>query len=70
MTSLKDRREWIEFEIKAIKRECSGLYLRMIQSDGFTSQDSAKYSFLKEQLADLSSDLEILNDLISQNEDL
>ena len=61
---LKDRRVLLENEIEKIHDEASRLYLEIVTTDG--DVHSIEYQALKDKIADLQFDLNVVNKLISK----
>lgn len=59
---LKDRRVLLEQDLKKLHQAAGQLYLQIVRSDG--DVHNALYQELKEQIADLQSDINIVNALI------
>jgi len=60
---LKDRRVLLEQEIAKMKQECGQLYLKIVKKTA-SQQEEAAYATMREELADMMTDLDILNQMI------
>jgi hypothetical protein len=61
---LRDRRALLEHDIKRLHSEAANMYLSIVVTNGDPS--SPEYQKLKDQIADLQFDLNIVNQLIAK----